>query len=126
MRMTLTKNMPALREAAKQRIDAEAETSRLAYITPGAGQAMAYQEKYEEAVALILDPELGPLDVPHIFAEVGVTADTPAEVATVIVGMRTTWKSVSAEIEHKRLVTKAAIDAAGNPAELQSILSPTR
>jgi len=124
--MTLTKNMPALREAAKQRIDAEAEAARLVYITPGAGQAMAYQEKYEEAVALILDPSLTTIDVPHIFAEVGLTGETAEEVATVIVGMRTTWKFVSADIERTRLALKAAVDAAANPAELQSILSPTR
>jgi len=121
MRLSLTKNMPALRDAAKQRIDAEAEAARLAYITPGAGQAMAYQEKYEEAVAIILAPELGPLDVPHIFAEVGVTAGTPAEVASVIVGMRLTWKAVSADIERKRLAGKLAVDQAQCPADIDLV-----
>lgn len=123
MRLSLTKDLTPLREAAKIRIDQDAETFRLRFITPGAGQAMAYQEKYEEAVALILDPAIAEEEAPHIFAEVGITGATAEEVAMIVVGMRIMWRGISADIEHKRLAAKAAIDQAQSPAAIDNILS---
>lgn len=116
-------DMAALREGACVLVDRAAEATRLRYITPGTGQAMAYQEKYDEAVALILDPSIAETEAPHIFAEVGVTGATAEEVASIVIGMRTVWRGISADIERRRLATKAEINQAQSPAEIDSILS---
>ena len=50
--------LEALRATAKAGVDAAAEAYRLTYITGGSGQAMAYQQKLEEAKAYLADPSL--------------------------------------------------------------------
>ncbi|MBS1164142.1 MAG: hypothetical protein H6R00_167 [Proteobacteria bacterium] len=105
-------DIEALRSAAKVRVDIAAEAYRLIYITAGSGQAMAYTQKLNEARAYLADPSLTAGECPHIFAEVGITAETAATVAQVVDAMHATWQVKSAEIEHKRLAAKAAIDAA--------------
>lgn len=101
-----------LRATAKTRVDAAAEAHRLTYITPGSGQAMAYQQKLEEAKAYLADTSLTAADCPHVFAEVGITGETAEAVAQVVAGMHAAWQVKSADIEHRRLAAKAAIDAA--------------
>lgn len=101
-----------LRAAAKARVDTGAEGYRLTYITGGAGQAMAYTQKLDEARTYLADPSLTAAECPHIFAEIGITGDTAEAVAQVVVGMHAIWQVKSAEVEHKRLAAKAAIDAA--------------
>lgn len=101
-----------LHRAAKADVDAAAEAYRLSYITGGSGQAMAYQQKLEEAQAYLDDPSLTAAECPHIYAEIGITGETADAVAVVVVDMHAAWKVKSAEIEHKRLAAKAAIDEA--------------
>ncbi|MCM5555540.1 hypothetical protein [Pleomorphomonas sp. NRK KF1] len=101
-----------LRGSAKAAVDASAETYRLTYITPGAGQAMAYQQKLTEAKAYLADASLTAAECPHIFAEVGITGATAEAVAQVVTDMHAAWQVKSAEIERLRLAAKAAIDAA--------------
>ncbi|PIO98575.1 hypothetical protein [Pleomorphomonas carboxyditropha] len=105
-------NLENLRAAVKASVDAAAEAYRLTYITGGSGQAMAYQQKLEEAKAYLADPSLTAAECPHIFAEIGITGETADAVAQVVVAMHAAWQIKSAEIEHKRLAAKAAIDAA--------------
>src|SRR5690606_32071172 len=45
-------------------IDASAEVNRLKYITPGAGQAMTYEQKMDEVRALAQDPDPDPANYP--------------------------------------------------------------
>ncbi|CAI9399037.1 hypothetical protein ANOBCDAF_00188 [Pleomorphomonas sp. T1.2MG-36] len=101
-----------LRGSAKAAVDASAEAYRLTYITPGAGQAMAYQQKLTEAKAYLADASLTAAECPHIFAEVGITGATAEAVARVVTEMHAAWQIKSAEIERLRLEAKAAIDAA--------------
>lgn len=101
-----------LRGSAKAAVDASAEAYRLTYITPGAGQAMAYQQKLTEAKAYLADMSLTAAQCPHIFAEVGITGATAEAVAHVVTDMHAAWQVKSAEIERLRLAAKAAIDAA--------------
>lgn len=120
MKVSLGKDLAPVKSEAKKAIDASAEEYRLNFITPGAGQAMTYQEKYNEAVAFLGDPTLQPHEVPHIYSEVGVTGATPFQVAQVVVNMRDIWKQISARIDGARIAAKDAVDAAGNPADLAS------
>ncbi len=101
-----------LRAAAKSAVDAAAEAYRLTCITGGAGQAMAYQQKLEEAKAYLADASLTAAECPHIFAEVGLTGQTAWEVAQIVVNLYAIWQIKSADIERKRLAAKAAIDVA--------------
>lgn len=109
-------SLESLRATAKASVDAGAEAYRLTYITGGSGQAMAYQQKLEEAEAYLADVSLTTIECPHIFAEVGITGETALAVAQVVVGMHAAWQVKSAEIERKRLAAKAAIDV-GETAE---------
>lgn len=101
-----------LRASAKAAVDVSAEAYRLTYITPGAGQAMAYQQKLAEAKAYLADTNLTAAECPHIFAEMGITGATAEAVAQVVTEMHAAWQVKSAEIERLRLAAKAAIDAA--------------
>lgn len=96
----------------KVRIDADAEGSRGKYITLGAGQAMTYMQKAAEAKAYLAADMPDMSDYPLLLAEVGITAPTMSEVATVIATAFTQWQQIGAAIESVRLGTKAAIEAA--------------
>lgn len=120
MKISRTKDLAPLREAAKLKIDADAESYRLNFITPGNGQAMAYQQKFTEASAFLLDPTLTELEVPHVFAEVGITASSAYQVAQVIVNLQLMWQHVSATIERQRMAAKTAVDLANTPAAITS------
>lgn len=111
----------ALRARLLKQADAEAEEVRLQFITPGDGQAMTYQEKYQEAVAFLNDPEIDDEEIPLIVAEVGITGDTKADVASVVVTMRQQWKMLAAAIESVRLSRKKAINQCETVEELEAL-----
>lgn len=104
-------SLEGLRAAAIASVDAAAEAYRRTFITGGSGQAMAYQQKLEEAKAYLADTSLTAAECPHIFAEVGITGESAEAVSQVVVGMHATWQVKSAQIERKRLAAKAAVDA---------------
>ncbi|MND22672.1 hypothetical protein D3C80_130550 [compost metagenome] len=97
------------------KIDADAETARLRYITAGSGQAMTYQQKAQEAAEVLALVGSGDIDASHfplLSAEVGITALTLIEVAQVVDYAYQTWRFVGARIEALRLGGKAAVSAA--------------
>lgn len=98
--------------AALVAIDAQAETARLQFITPGAGQAMTYQEKVAQARAFGADPSPNAGKYPLIYGEVGITGNSPAMVAGVILARYTAWQGIGAEIETTRLTAKRGVEAA--------------
>lgn len=104
----------------KTRLDAAAETERLKYITPGAGQAMTYQQKATEAAACLADTDPDPADYPLLAAEIGITGATLAEVAQAVHDAHQTWRVIGAQIEAARLGGKAAIDAADTEEDAQA------
>lgn len=96
-------------------IDADAETARLRYITAGAGQAMTYQQKAQEAasvLALVGSGEIDQTGFPLLAAEIGITAPSLIEVAQVVNTAYQGWRIVGAGIEALRLSGKAAVSAA--------------
>lgn len=121
MKIQLTKVGQQRKLEACQAVDANAEQIRLQFVTPGAGQMLAYQEKVREAEAYLLD-ELA--SVPHLEAEVGITGESVYHVAQIVLGLRDYWKTVSAAIERTRLQAKASIMAATNQTELALAQNP--
>lgn len=101
-----------LKSALKAQIDTAAETERLKYITPGAGQAMTYQQKIEEVRALAQDAEPEAANYPLLSAEIDITASSLEEVADAVLAAYQQWQQIGAAIERVRLGTKAAIDEA--------------
>jgi len=109
------RTLAEVQAAALTRIDVAAESHRLRHITPGAGQALAYNAKEAEARAAVADPAPDPAAYPHLAAEVGITAATLAEVAAVVVATADAWRAYSAAIEAARLGAKVQIRAAITP-----------
>jgi hypothetical protein len=104
----------------KGSVDGQAENSRSKYITLGSGQAMTYMQKASEAKAYLAAAMPVDTDYPLILAEVGITAATLGEVATVVNGAFAQWQQIGAAIETARLGTKAAIEAAVTVEEAQA------
>ncbi|NEH72262.1 hypothetical protein [Rhizobium leguminosarum] len=101
-------------------IDSAAEFERLKYITAGAGQAMTYQAKAAEAKAFLASADPEPSEYPMLSAEVGITADSLAAVAQIVVSAYAQWQAIGAAIEAARLGGKAAVDAASDAAGVQA------
>lgn len=106
---------------ALQRIDATAETVRLRYITPGAGMAMTYQEKFAQANAVAGMGEaaanaLSEADrleqFPTLAASVGLEAASLWECAQLVLAKYTAFAALSYTIERARLSGKSAISTA--------------
>lgn len=115
MRLDLGPPLEEVKARLCGQIDVDAEAVRLGFITPGNGQAMAYQQKHEEARAYLADSSIDEALIPHIVAEVGITGPTKHHVAQIVANLRDHWAVVSARIEHARLAAKVAIDAAETP-----------
>jgi hypothetical protein len=118
-----------LRLHARSVIDAEAETARLRYVTPGAGQAMTYQDKRAQALAYVAAGE--PEDLtpyPFLAAEASALGVTASAAATAILDTSALWAVVGAQIEGirmggKRAATEAASRAAVMAAQQSAVES---
>lgn len=120
------------------KLDRDAELVRLRYITPGAGQAMTYQEKSEQASAVL---DLGEVaanalteadrvaQFPVLSASVGIEADTLYAAAELVWARKEAWASLGGGIERVRLQAKKAIadavDAASAEAAYEGVTWPT-
>ncbi len=105
-------DLAVLKADALRRIDVSAETYRLQFLTGGSGQAMAYQQKLDEARAKIANPSIADASIPHIVAEAEATGMTKAEKATQIVATFEAWQPISAVIEGRRAAAKVAVESA--------------
>lgn len=109
----------------KRAVDDAAEIERLKYITGGAGQAMTYARKTDEArrveAAIAAEEDVQPADYPLLAASLGIDGNTIAEVAAVILAMDTAWAQIGAAIEAARLGAKQAIDAADDEATARAV-----
>ncbi|NSX84472.1 hypothetical protein G6L86_02630 [Agrobacterium tumefaciens] len=104
----------------KAKIDADAEAERLKYITSGAGQALTYMQKSDEARRYLAEETPTGSDYPLLSAEVGITGGDVRDVALVVSGAYAQWQLIGAQIEAVRLGTKAAIEVATNAADAQA------
>lgn len=105
-------DLDELKGLLKAGIDAQAEVERLRYITPGAGQAMTYAQKAEEARRCLDASASEAEDYPLLAAEIGITASTLIGVAQVVATANAQWLQIGAAIEAARLSTKKAISEA--------------
>lgn len=107
------------------RVDADAEACRLRYITPGAGMAMTYQEKFAQAQAVAamgaaaadaLTQAERESQFPTLSASVGLEAPTLSECADLVLARYAAFAQLSLVIERTRLQGKAFISAASDGA----------
>lgn len=87
-------------------VDRLAEERRACFITRGDGQAMAYVEKYQEAVEYQTGAEG---EYPHLEAEAAALGVEVSTLAGEIIAMRRAWVKVSSVVEAARAKAKAAI-----------------
>lgn len=124
--------LAAAKVAACEQIDAAAEVARLTFITPGAGQAMEYQEAITQAVSALDAAAAGrPVsaeEYPMLAATIGLDRDpSTGAAATDVLGVARAVKAgyaafavPGAAIRGLRLSAKAAIDAAGTLAAIEA------
>ena len=95
----------------KTEINYDAEVERKKFITSGSGQAMTYMQKAEEAKRYLADPSPENSMYPLLSAEVGITASTIHDVASVVTAAHNRWQYAGAKIEGQRLRAKSAIES---------------
>lgn len=119
-------------------VDDDAERVRLRYITPGAGMAMTYQEKFAQAQAVnalgqeaanALTQQQREASFPTLSASVGIEAATLWACAQLVLTKYAQFAALSKVIEGTRLAGKKAIsdasDAASAQAAYEAITWPT-
>jgi len=122
-------DLPSVKSAACNRIDAKAEALRNTVLTPGSGQMAAYQTKESQATALLADASPTSAKYPDIYNEVGITADTATDVAKAVQAAAEGWRVFGRAVEKARLAGKKAVnvatDVAGVTAAEVAIVWPT-
>lgn len=112
---TLQEMLPleGLKAALCAKVDEDAETERLKYITKGAGQSMEYAqvEKDAEAFLALTEPYV-PGSLPMLESTVGIDAPTIEGVVDVVMNMRQQWLLVGPAIRALRLGAKKQIEEA--------------
>ncbi|UHD45345.1 hypothetical protein LUX29_20510 [Aureimonas altamirensis] len=114
-------SMDRRKAALSQAIDDRAEAERLRWITPGAGQAMTYARKVEEAKAVQSATSPKAADYPMLAASIGLDGKTIKEVADTILEMDAAWATVGAAIEKRRLQLKHNVVNAEDGSALDSV-----
>lgn len=109
-------DLATAKAGAIARVNGWTATARAQYITAIPGQDMVYLAKEAEALRwLAIDP--APVDLtgfPLIAAELGITAETPDQLAQLWVHLGELWRGLAAQIEMARLGTTKAINEAGD------------
>lgn len=114
-------DLDVLKADLKAAIDAGAERERLRYITGGAGQAMTYARKVEEAKAVQAADEPDPADYPMLAASIGIDGEDIETVAATVLAMDAAWAQIGAAIEAARLTAKRLIDEAETVEAAQAV-----
>jgi hypothetical protein len=117
-----------IKETLRNHVDVAAELVRLKYITPGVGQAMTYQEKKDQAVAVVAMGEAasntlanhGAAEFPTLSASVPIEAPSLYAAAQLVIARYEAWTGLSRTIELTRLNGKKAISDASNAADAKA------
>ena len=119
----------ALKARLLAQIDADAETFRLRYITPGNGMQMTYAEKLAQARAVqglgkeaadAVQPTEMIAQYPTLAASVGLEAATLWDCANLVLAKYAQFAALSNGIERRRLSGKKAIAEAKDVASAQA------
>lgn len=116
-------SLPELKVAAAMAVDARAELARQKFMTPGDIKAFVYGEKLTEARAFGADSDPDPEDYPLIHREIGLTGESAAEVAGVVLGRHGKTIIALADIEVAQIAAKRAISAAEDADAVAAVLS---
>jgi hypothetical protein len=121
----------------KASVDSDAEMAHLRFITPGAGMAMTYQEKKDQAVAVLAMGEAaanalannGAAEFPTLSASVPIEAQNLYAAAQLVISRYEAWAALSRVIELARMNGKKSIsdasDAVSARAAYEAITWPT-
>lgn len=121
MKLSVSKDLPALRAAAVARVAAAAAAERSRYATPG--KDGLYLAKLDEGARWEAAGEPAELAAyPFIAEEAGVTADDARQLVTLWQNLNALWLGVfGPAIEGREQRAKAAIESARTPAEIAAI-----
>lgn len=108
-------NLTPVRDALLAQIDADAEATRMRFITPGAGQAMTYLRKEAEAKAYLAGD---PAPTPFLSAEAPARSMTLADLAAEVASRAAAWQGIGPKIEAARLAAKKAVQEATNISDM--------
>lgn len=117
----LSVTLANLKASLKLAIDTAAERERMRYLTGGAGQAMTYTRKVEQARAVQADADPQPEDYLLLAASIGIDGDDIQAVAATILGLDAAWEQIGAAIEAVRLTAKRAVDLAPDAAAAAAV-----
>ncbi|KAA5604433.1 hypothetical protein F1188_16375 [Roseospira marina] len=122
MKLSLAKNLIALRIEAKRRVDEAAVTIR--HTRASYGVDAIYAEKTREAeqykaAAIAGSPDLA--DYPFLSAETKRLGQNPMDVAALWIERQRELRTFLAKVEVARLNAKAAIDTATTPGEIEHL-----
>lgn len=112
--------LAAARVEAIAQINAKASIVRRRFVTDIPGQEALYLLKEQEARDWIAEVER---DFPLIMAEVGITGDTPDQVAQVYLNLGAIYLQAAAVLEQVRLSKIAAIEAAQTSEDIEAVIS---
>lgn len=115
--------LASMKAAAQAAVSEDAESIRMRFITPGAGKALAYQEKAAQARAFLADVSPTQAKYPLIYAEVGITAENATAVATVIDGKYQQFRAIEAAIARVELGARKAIRDAAREEDVRAVLA---
>jgi hypothetical protein len=132
-------SLQSVKTRYRSMIDDDAEGVRLRYVTPGAGMAMTYQEKFAQAQAVAAMGEqsanaMSEADrleqFPTLAASVGIEESTIYACAQLVLARYAAFAAMSYQIERARLQGKAAVAAAsdvqGVVAAYEAVAWPTQ
>jgi len=104
-------------------VESQAGAARARFITVAPGKSMVYDRKVKEAEAFaeIADPKSE--DYPLLAAEAEARKIPLSDMAELVVSKQTEWAEVAGLIEALTVTAKAAIDAAGNEAQIRAAVA---
>lgn len=115
-------NFARLKQSAVAELNDISGKIRSKYITISPGQDMIYLRKDTESALWLTSLEPDIADYPLIAAELGITGETPHQVAQVWAYMSNQWVNLAAAIEHLRL---SGIEDINNAADFVSVYTAT-
>ena len=118
-----TPDLAIVKASLKAAVDQAAETRRLTVITGGAGQALTYGRKVDQARAAVAASNPEAADYPLLAASIGIDGADISAVAATVLAKDAVWDAFNAAIEVVRLSAKRSIDQAED-AEAARAVSP--
>lgn len=118
----LTESLVKTKAAGISKVNQRVSYIRGKYITPILEQGAIYNEKRNEAIAYLADPDPNMDQYPFLSGEVGITAPTAYELAQLWLNLAAIWIEAGAQIEKIRVGANTRIEAATSEEEVTVIV----